>query len=101
MKARFWLVILLLILLVNMAIAEVSFWEDLSNSFWKGILEANYKEVPITEMLVLEKSYIPRPKNGINKAHPRLLFSGAPQNYKFHKYNQPYKDWADKIILAA
>ncbi|MFO7896219.1 MAG: hypothetical protein R6U84_04735, partial [Candidatus Cloacimonadales bacterium] len=100
MKAKF-LPILWLIFGLSLTAENIPFWQEIPLNFGKGILEANYKSVPLREMLVLDKLYLPRPKSQISPEHPRLLFAARNSQIRQRQNRAPYKQWADRIFYLA
>jgi hypothetical protein len=78
------------------------FLKQIGKEFLLGILQANYRETPIDEILPVNQVPIGNILLPPNKTHPSLLFKPEKiSSIRNHRFRQPYSEWADNIIEAA
>ena len=66
--------ILLIFCISSLFSSDENILLEIPHNFFKGILEANYKETPFDEFLPVNSVAIPQPKYPYQKEHPYLLF---------------------------
>ena len=78
------------------------FLKQIGEEFLLGILQANYRETPIDEILPVNQVPIGNIHLLPNKTHPCLLFKPEKINsIRGCRFRLPYSEWADNIIEAA
>ena len=78
-----------------------SLLRQIGEEFISGIVQANYRETPIDEVLELYQMPFPELKIPRKKKHPSLLFgSEALNKIRSRRFRSPYREWADNIIEA-
>ena len=78
------------------------FLKQIGEEFLLGILQANYRETPIDEILPVNQVPIGNIHLLPNKTHPCLLFKPEKINsIRGRRFRLPYSEWADNIIEAA
>jgi hypothetical protein len=74
---------------------------DVFTRFWEGLIQANYREYPLSEIIGFEKAILPKPEFPKSQEYPNLLFN---QSRLYHLRRQvhsvPYSDWLDTIVSA-
>ncbi|HDQ46429.1 MAG TPA: hypothetical protein ENN17_13175 [bacterium] len=67
-----------------------------------GILKANYREMPIDEILPVQELPLPDVRIPFGGPHPRLLFPPArAEEIRLRRWRAPYREWADRILETA
>jgi len=98
--------IILLIFIISLFCLKASepdkpLWQVASENFLRGILEADYRENPVNELLALKRIPLPHP-NLEEVQHPCLLFNASNKNRVIsRKHQAPYNEWASGLISAA
>lgn len=82
--------------------AQESLVQKIGKGFFKGILQSNYREIPLDEVITLSRLSLPRPKCPQTHRHPALLFSKETEgSIRLRSRYSPYKEWRKNIISAA
>ncbi len=97
---------ILLLLLVHSLYSDDSdqkpFIRQIGEEFLMGVLQANYRETPIDEILPVNQVPIGNIQLPPIKTHPSLLFKPEKINsIRGRRFRLPYSEWADNIIEAA
>ena len=99
MKSKWLLILCNIIIAFSLTAEQIPLWQEIPRNFFEGILKANYKQVPLREMLIEDKIYIPLPQKKLDSTHPRLL--PIDNSVQIKKQFSPYKGWAKEIIFRA
>ncbi|MBC8416277.1 MAG: heparinase II/III family protein, partial [Candidatus Cloacimonetes bacterium] len=96
---------ILLLLLVHSLYSDDSdqkpFIKQIGEEFLMGVLQANYRETPIDEILPVNQVPIGNIQLPPIKTHPSLLFKPEKINsIRGRRFRVPYSEWADNIIEA-
>jgi len=82
--------------------SDSSFLHRIGKQFIRGILEANYREISLDEIVGLYRISLPKPVLPPEPNHPSLLFNNpAAPAIRMRQAQQPYKEWAEQIVDAA
>lgn len=103
MKQNITFYLFLIFLFQNHLLAsEPSRIERAGDALVDGVIRANYREIPLDEILPLEQLAIPKIDRLQSVAHPALLLTRQDiPNIRQRQFRQPYADWADRIIRSA
>jgi len=94
--------IVLIYITCNLVASDENILLEIPHNFFKGILEANYKETPFDEFLPVNSVAIPQPKYPNRKEHPYLLFKHEDLNIIRKRFQrEPYRNWAENMIDLA
>ena len=95
--------VILIFLSISIIIAsESNILLEIPHNFFKGILEANYKETPFDEFLPVNSVAIPQPHYPNKKEHPSLLFKSEDIHIIKSRFaREPYRSWGENIIDRA
>ncbi|NQT24958.1 heparinase II/III family protein [candidate division KSB1 bacterium] len=82
--------------------SESSRIERLGNALIDGVIQANYREIPLNEILPLTHLAIPKIYRTQSIGHPALLFrQSEAMRIRDRQFRTPYSDWADQILRSA
>lgn len=98
MKNIIFLIILVSLISLQASESNKPFLQEASENFLMGILKADYRENPVSELLALKRIPLPHPNLG-EAQHPCLLFDSANKHKILaRKHQLPYQDWANGLI---
>jgi hypothetical protein len=86
----------------NLFAADSNILLEIPQNFLKGILQANYKEIPFDELFPMNSVAIPQPNYPKRKEHPSLLFKSEDAHLIRSRFTkEPYRSWGENIIDRA
>ena len=99
---KYLMPIMLICSIKSSVLADENILLEIPHNFLKGILEANYKEIPFDEFFPLNSVAIPQPDYPNRKEHPYLLFKHENLNIIHKRFQrEPYRNWAEHMIDLA
>jgi hypothetical protein len=82
--------------------AQENLARKIGKGFFEGILQSNYREIPLDEILPISRLSLPRPRCSQTPRHPVLLFRKETEgDIRLRSRYSPYQEWAENIINAA
>ncbi len=94
--------VILIFCISNLFASDENIFLEIPKNFFKGVLEANYKETPFDEFLPINSVAIPQPNYPVKKEHPSLLFKRDDIHIiKSRLRREPYRSWGENMIDLA
>ena len=76
--------------------------KEIGSQFVQGILQANFREMPLDEILSLQQTALPRVALHASSHHPSLLFRPSMAGIlRSRQYQMPSDVWASFVIESA